>query len=360
MNLKLHLLTIPIFFILLGIHFILPESHAFKPETGISITSPTYNQVIYSNNITITGTSYNATSILLGIDQAPSIPIFILPDGTWTHTTTVSNGFHSIIVQSSNINGNLAYDTTHFNSISSHQTPTKYNFILVEYSEACQRMLDNNITSDCPTLDKLMKYDNTNQNITGHLSINSKGQFYRTNPVVSNYYEFWNGFTSPPVCIDCRFNLGAPDLVPLIMIEPVGFTYVAVNSESHHYINQTQGGIKQNYTITSPQNIPQAYGNYLITYHDRYVTPNCLDANIVFTPSLFVDTINYMISGCKHTNFNNTSITINPEIITDPTSSIIYKEKKYESDSLKITKIQNCITHKCNLPKDPFKKLAWG
>ena len=51
---------------------------------------------------------------------------------------------------------------------------SNYNIIAVEYSQVCERAILNNITSDCPPLANLTKYDTSNKLISGNFVIKKK------------------------------------------------------------------------------------------------------------------------------------------------------------------------------------------
>lgn len=207
---------------------------------------------------------------------------------------------------------------------------TKYNILAVEYSESCQRMLDHGDNSTCPTLDKIWKYDTSNKNISGKLVWDGK-EFLRSNPQVKNHYIWYDTIQ---VCVACNVPLGNPDLFKTIFIEPSGFTYITKDQE-----------VKNSHIIT--------------TFTNPYISPDCMTATVGYSDFLLNDTIHYMLNNCIGQHFINNQTKTVKETPPDYKNSISYKQKAYTDSALKSSK-GNCITKKCDTPKDPFKKKAWG
>src|SRR5690349_12467 len=87
---------------------------------------------------------------------------------------------------------------------------TKYNILAVEYSEGCETMLINHVKTSCPTLDKIIKYDTSNQKISGQF-IKEKSGMMRAKPQIGNHYMFYTNMT---VCVECSLNnLSGPDII---------------------------------------------------------------------------------------------------------------------------------------------------
>lgn len=217
----------------------------------------------------------------------------------------------------------------------------KYPVIMVISSEICQKMIQNHINSTCPTDDKLIKYDTSNQHISGKF-VTINGITTRTNAQVINHYQF---YTKETVCVDCSGNLSDPDLFKIIILEPHGFTF-----------------------IDKYQVVPNNTWN---SYSDRNMQ-GCNTATIAYSDALLNDTISYLESECTKTSFNNNSthtIQLHPFSFDNPTSSlhqINYLKSILHGHSS--TNTNNtagglgpglCINGKtCNY-KDPYKKPGW-
>jgi len=204
---------------------------------------------------------------------------------------------------------------------------THYNILAVEYSEGCQKMLDNNMNTTCPTLDKIWKYDKTNKNISGNL-FKYHGKYIRTNPQVRNHFMFYNNMT---VCVDCSMNnIDGPDLIKTIFLEPSNFGY----------INKTE-------VVTN---------NHYSTLSDRYVSPDCITSTIGYSDFMLNDTIKYMLSNCTTTSYNATKTNTIKDVLPDYKDAMSYKNQKWFVQALQATKTTNCLIHKCHTPKDPYSK----
>lgn len=228
----------------------------------------------------------------------------------------------------------------------SHQafanTPTqKYPLIMIVPSESCQNMIKFHMKTDCPTDDMLLKYDTSNQKISGHFIIQN-GNTIRDKPEVKNHYLFYQTQT---VCVDCAGDYMNPDLFQIIIIEPHGFTYV------------------DKYAVIS--------NNKWLSYSDRHMA-GCNTATIGYSDSLLNDTIKYMESNCTQTSFNSTKTNIIPDqpwSYDNPYSSLhlstYLKSFLHNHDIFNRNGTNpgglgpnDCIRHQCSYT-DPYKKAGW-
>lgn len=199
-----------------------------------------------------------------------------------------------------------------FHQASATSEVEKYPIIMVIPSESCQKVIKYHMKSDCPTDDMLIKYDTSNQLISGHF-ITKDGITVRTNPEVKNH---WVWYKNETVCVDCTGDFMNPDLYKMIIIEPHGFTFI------------------DKYAL-----VPNHQWN---SYSDRHMA-GCNTATIAYSDSLLNDTIHYMESNCTITKFNSTKINVIPSQPWDfdnPYSSLHYKST---IDLIKKVSIGNCI-----------------
>lgn len=188
------------------------------------------------------------------------------------------------------------------------------------------------MNSTCPATSQLVKYDTSNQKVSGKFVI-SNGEVIRTNPQLKNH---WLWYYTPIVCIICKVPLDKPDLFSVIFIEPQGFTY------TYKTDNATNNTFK--------------------SYKDRFTTPDCISTMIGTTKNfdyLLNDTIHYVLSGCKITNINiNQTNTLKqtPFNYDNPYSTLHYQK---QIQQLKTSVVKNCINVKCDI-KDPYIKKNWN
>lgn len=202
----------------------------------------------------------------------------------------------------------------------------KYNIIMIEYSQSCKILLLHDKTTSCPSLQTLIPFDTSNQKLSG-MFFSHNGTWYRTNPQLTNHYKF---YSSTVVCVDCTFPGNIPDYFKTIWIEPVGFSW-ASTSETEHTAK-------------------------IVVHSGSYVSLYCQEAGLAFDKVLLNKTITYMINNC-----NGVLPTINQTLTQKVPTPLDYKSNptlihKYWLDNIKkLGSLGNCITKKCNLPKDPFK-----
>lgn len=199
-------------------------------------------------------------------------------------------------------------------------------FLGIQLSKACLTDLKYNKNSTCPGYDKLIKWDNSNQKISGVFGY--KDGIYQRLPSKYmnsyNYYKYFNNKTL--IMVDPDFDLIQRSNMKLITFIPTQITY--------------SGGTDQ--TISN-SNIRQEYRNIL-------ADQSCNNVSISDI-SLLNESLNYLSSGCtiKITSYNVT-MSSHAFDIKHCQSCI---EKNYTHVTAK-TYMQDCLRHKCTPVKDPF------
>lgn len=232
------------------------------------------------------------------------------------------------------------------------QPTLHYNIIVPMLSESCIRMNEQGNNTSCPTIQNLITFDKSNQYISGKFIIKN-GHWIRTPPEVKNHYMFYGYSPKPVVCVECVFPGKDADSVQIIDIVPNSFTWI------------------------DPVSKDIAKGNKILLHTDPYISPDCYNARLSFTPFKMNYTLAYMINGCKGTIIdNNSTITLKtaPFYMDNPYSSLRQQEmlQKYgitQHGSITINGISgllgghtitlgDCIHKKCDI-KDPYKKKNW-
>lgn len=207
------------------------------------------------------------------------------------------------------------------------------DLITVDLSSQCLALLKQNQTGDCTTYQKIFKYDNSNQIISGKFVL-TNGFFHRLPTRTINHWGMY-----PPgswvVMIDPDYNA---------IIHSKEITIVP----TLNYINKDES-VGSNHTINE--------------YQQRYTMPNCSGAEIVYSDFLLNDTIHYLESGCTKTNFTEKVVKSTPHstpIAYSPYSSIVLQNQlkkifngksQLHNENIPIPGglgIGNCINHGCN------------
>lgn len=209
----------------------------------------------------------------------------------------------------------------------------KYNLLAIEISPTCK-----GIKSGCPTYADLIFFDKTNQYISGKFVTDSSG-LHRERPEIKNSWSYYDYSSGLIPCVDCYFPGGLGDGIPIITIQPHGFTWIDPNENSTN-------------------------GRSVHAFSDIYISKDCYNADEVFSKTILNDTINYMLNHCvgtKPSSLNRTSLTSiknTPFSFDNPYSSLImaklYKNilhdhyifGNYTSGGLGPG---DCIHHTCNL-----------
>lgn len=174
----------------------------------------------------------------------------------------------------------------------------KYNIILVSLSQTCEILNKNNMKG-CPSMQDIMKYDTSNQKISGKF-VKSGDQYIRTSPQIKNNWLAYSYSRTPVICVECTFDFTGTMKSKQIVIQPNSFSYV-------------------NKTESENQNQWSSYAN-------RYMQ-GCDVATIGNIDGLLQDTINFMIHDCnpRSTSFHgvtNYTRILHPFVMDSPYSSL--------------------------------------
>ena len=195
-----------------------------------------------------------------------------------------------------------------------------YNMTLIILSETCKRTNHYNVTSDCPKIYELIKFDTSNQNISGKF-VKNGNDYERTKPQMKNH---WVYYQKNVICVDCNIDyIGTGGQFKSIIIEPNNFTWIDKDAVLKNTLKWT-------------------------SYSNRFVS-GCQTATIAYSDSLLNDTISYLNSECTKTNFNGNKINTiqdHPFSFDNPYSSLHYQS---EIASLKSHAIGNCINKICDI-----------
>ena len=258
-------------------------SPAWAENLHVAIVTPSPNAIFYNGTAVMTGTfeddnttsTYTITGIADGNDYAASVT----SPNTWSvEFTGLSPGWHRIGVEIAD----QLYNTEDYEEIiiiSGHMSQPKQNILLIKESETCLDLLKINTTSDCPTLGQLLPWDTSNQNIAGKIIKEPNGQWTRTKPVASQWWNFINKTGNPVVCVECDFDYGLIDQAQMIILEPKGFSFPS--SSSYTYYNTTESYWNGTMYLTRAIQVPQQYTTLVIN-HDRYLYPDCSTEDLVF------------------------------------------------------------------------------
>lgn len=194
--------------------------------------------------------------------------------------------------------------------------------ITIDLSNQCLALVKHNQTDDCPSYKPIIKYDNSSQYLSGRF-IETAGFLHRTISHTLNHYKMY----SPDkwtVMVD-------PDSLSITHSKEI----TIVPHGSLNYINKNE--------VVNKTNIRTEY-------HDRYVDPSCIHAEIVYSDFLLKDTISYLESGCKTTSFKEKVIKETPHK-TPSISNSPYSSNGYNklSSKLKTSHIGLCIANQCNM-----------
>lgn len=332
--------------------------HAFAGQSQIAITSPQFDQTIQNSDVFFSGTYQDIPNsepsgtvityeVELSFDGGQYTEVYF-SNGSWSYSTTISDGWHTVTALVEDNTGNSASTSVQFLVLTHHFTVQRLGTILIMETPVCQRMLDHNITSSCPPLNILAPFDTTNQTFAGKIIKNSKGEWVRTAPLVSQWWNFFSVTKKNIVCVECAFDFAHSDEVPIIWIDPHGYDYAALSPIQSSLVNYTEG----NNTIQVQE--PNSQIATSLIHHNVYVSSDCLTAEEPFNSTMLADTIYYIDSGCKTLpgSLNQTTAIIPKTPVIDLAHA---REILYEQwlDKAKTTNIGNCITQKCTPIKDP-------
>lgn len=332
------------------------SNQQFNDTTAPSGFSGTYfspdPQTIFVSGVS---TLTSAPVITIVIDSRTYGTASLTSATTWSVSGgVIPAGWHTVTAFIDDTNGDKNISIDFLVTSIGHQQPLKYkNIIAIEYSDTCQTLINNNITSDCPPVSELMNWDNSNQKVSGHFRLQSNGLFIREKPQVTNFYSFYDTENYTTVCVLCAVDLVNPDVLPVIWIEPHGYSYAATDISSPDQIVQDPG---QDISIANTT-VNTLNAKTLTVYHDRYIQ-GCQTANISYSSFLMSDTINYIKSGCTTTSFNGTTTTVIPyhefQLNTIATNQANYV--KY----LNLGHSTNCINTQCDTGPNIYTKSSFA
>lgn len=241
----------------------------------------------------------------------------IVPQGNNTVSQYCWNG----TCQTPNI---LPNGTITGNDTANQEFKSKYNIIMVIPSELCTRAIENHLKTDCPSLNSLVKYDNSNQKISGQFIRQIDGTLTRANPGVKNHWQYYGYTNHTIVCVYCTGNYITSDLYKTIILEPASFEFVPHEFINTNYKVDIFNGVSGNYSsITFPVN---EFDSGLTSYKNKSMQ-GCNSATIAYSDFLLNDTIKYLESDCKIKSYNQTTtqkVPNTPWQYDNPFSSLHY------------------------------------
>ena len=161
---------------------------------------------------------------------------------------------------------------------------SKYNMIAIELSRTCLRLVKSNSMNDgCYRYSALESLDTTNKKYSGPFFYDN-GFFHRGKPLLNNHEIVYRDVNATVVCVDCPGKI--LNKIPNIIVEPRNFVYKLGSDVK--ILNNTR-----------------------YEYHDRYVQ-DCFTARVSSDLDLIKDTIEYIKSGCKVTNFDEKVTIVKP------------------------------------------------
>ena len=276
--------------------------------------------------------------------------------------TTIPNGWHTVTAFIHDSTGDHNTSVTFQVLTSKFQASHLSKIIALEYSNTCLTLIKNHISSDCPPASEIIPYDNSIQSMAGHFVLQKDGTYIREKPQVKGFETLLDKNNYTTICFMCDVNLEAVDYIPVIFLEPHGFSYAS----SDFNLTATTISIANNGTI---QDISQGK---TLTINKDYSIQGCTTANLVYSPELLTSIIKYIESGCTTSLINNTSKEVVPSHPIDyanPMSSL--KQLAYQKEILhgNVGFSSNhtaggfghtdCITHSCNY-SDPYTNQGYA
>lgn len=354
-----------------------PSNHS--PVRGdVEITTPYNNQVFNTTSISMGGFYLSISdppTITLTVDGTPYTPTVSVTSSSTVNGTfgywsflggqqqpcypncaepvpPMLNGWHILDVHMQDQYGNYS-TSVQFETLTVNETApvTHYPIINILYSNSCKIALAQHSAS-CPTLDKLIPYDNSSHQWSGNF-VNTTNGWVRVIPPYKNSYQF---YTNKTVCVECFIDENAENQMQNIFIEPTGFQHT---TQSYNTVitNQTVyeniGGVPTpfNQTISTTESTAS-----FIWYHDRYVSDDCNIADIVYSPFLLNDTINYLWSNCSVTHFNKTSTMTGIVSPFDVKDSPAMKMQWWEEKQASLDN-HDCVRKTCNNIASPISNF---
>ena len=215
--------------------------------------------------------------------------------------------------------------------------------LLISYSQTCENMIKNHIKG-CTPIDDIIPFDTSNQYVSGKF-VKQGNDTIRTSPQVKNNWLYYKYAPKKVTCFECTFDISSTLESQQIIIEPTSYSFVDKNA-----------------------NIVKDKWSYL---NDRYMQ-GCDVATISSKSGLLKDTIHYMLSDCKQTNFNGNVTNLvhqTPWDYNNPFSSLL--QKSYLKNIIPNHSATNtnhtsggygpslCINGKTCEFKDPYAKKGY-
>ena len=225
-----------------------------------------------------------------------------------------------------------------------YELKSHYNIIMVIPSEICTRAYENHIKTGCPPLASLIKYDTSNQKISGYFYSKDGTTLERSKPEVKNHWQYYGYSNKTIICVYCTGNYLTTDLYDTIIIQPVQFEY-----SKHTFTTSTVSVPQYNSANKNYTNLIYPISEInagLTTFLNRDVQ-GCNTATISYSDALLNDTIHYFENGCTKTFINQTNtqkISNTPWSYDNPYSTLHYKAIV---DKIKSNYMGDCLKHKC-------------
>lgn len=231
--------------------------------------------------------------------------------------------------------------------------PTTYIYnteskkIGVQLSQTCITAIKNKMPTNCPSYKDLAVADNTTKGFFGVLAYDAFDYFHRQRVMSPSYYNL----------VDVGHWV--------VAVDP---TQQFIDGKNTRMIIVMAPGTLQGYADPN-----QVIGNNhtRTQYHDRYVDSSCYEARIAYNYTLYLDTISYMESGCKTTNYkdhenkqtNNTPFTYNNPYsslhMTNYLMALLHNHQGFIGNhTAGGLGPSNCINHKCAFT-DPYAKVGY-
>lgn len=214
--------------------------------------------------------------------------------------------------------------------------------LLINWSQTCEMMMKNNIKG-CTSIEQMIPFDTSNQYVSGKF-VKQGNETIRTKPQIQNNWLYYKYSGKQIVCVECSFDIPSTQESQQIIIQPTTYSFV-------------------------DKNVNNATKSYTY-FNDRFMQ-GCDTATISSIPGLLNDTIHYMLSGCKTTNFNGNvtkSVHNTPWDYDNPYSTLhLSRYLKFIIPNHSATNTNHtsggygpsdCIRHSCGF-KDPYSRSGW-
>ncbi len=343
--------------------FTFNDAHAFM---SITLTNPSPNAQIIGNSLDINGTWEDTNS-----SSIPTISAGVVDQGLVTATVSgntfgvsisgLTSGNHTVQATITDQIGSTS-DRFQIEIVAGHIVQSKLNLILLKESNTCEVLLKENIPSGCPTLNQLAPFDTSDHRYTGKIIQTDSGQWIRTKPVISQWWNFINATGKPVVCVECDFDYAQVARTQIVFIQPVSFAFASLDPVPERNVTETYWNgteyLTRSITDTSPPSIT------LNVNHNRYYSPDCMESDIAFSPILINDTINFLESGCTKTKLILTTTLTGASVPFDFAHSNWYHEQVWLNNVTASIASQDCQEGCKDIARDPYHtvdpKFGWN